>query len=346
MSRSQTASTQIDEATCIFGAGVLLKHLAALEEQAAGIRDKNNDIEFIHQARVASRRLRAAVPLFVSCLPHKKARGWQKQMRTVTRALGAARDTDVQIEALEAFAQSAIEPRFKPGINRLLLRLRQKHIQLQAPLSKVIKQLDESHLFAEMRDRLEPLARNEGEVYIFTPVLYQHSFQSISARLDELIAYEGIIQDPQKIVELHEMRIRAKQLRYTLETFAPLYANQLKPFLLAVRKTQEMAGEIHDCDVWQELLPIFLEEERQFILSYFGHLRPVKRLIPGIQAFSEDRRAAREAEYTGLIDHWQMGLASGLWDDLRKTLQKPLFQTDSIYPPAPAAENNPITFLS
>src|SRR5512141_1839971 len=84
-----------DEAFCVFGACVLEKHLQALSEEVEGVRAGMEDIEFVHRARVASRRLRATLPLFAGCLPRKKTKKWLSQIRAVTRALGAARDTDV-----------------------------------------------------------------------------------------------------------------------------------------------------------------------------------------------------------------------------------------------------------
>lgn len=59
------------------------------------------DIEYIHRMRVASRRLRAALPLFISCFPEKQYRKWMQEITRITRALGDARDADVQISFLQ-----------------------------------------------------------------------------------------------------------------------------------------------------------------------------------------------------------------------------------------------------
>jgi CHAD domain-containing protein len=81
---------------------------------------------------VASRRLRAALPLFQTCLPEKKYASWSNKSVLVTQALGEARDTDVQLEALENFYRALPEARYRSGINRLMLRLRQKRQKLNA----------------------------------------------------------------------------------------------------------------------------------------------------------------------------------------------------------------------
>ena len=87
------------KAECIFGVQRLLPLLDAFSKEIDGVKTAQ-DIEHIHRMRVASRRLRAALPLFASCFPEKKYQQWMEEIRKVTRALGEARDTDVQIAFL------------------------------------------------------------------------------------------------------------------------------------------------------------------------------------------------------------------------------------------------------
>ena len=326
---------KLDEATCIFGAGVLVQHIQALQVETSGVRDGNEDIEYIHRARVASRRLRAALPLVTDCLPGKNAARGTRQIRDVTRALGEARDADVQIERLDKFNQKLTEKKYRPGISRLRLRLWQKRQSLQAHVVSAMNDLLEGQVLDEMLAVLLPLAERSASVYLFTPTLYQHSFRAIHNRLEAFLSYDAIVSQPEKVTELHEMRIAAKWLRYTMETFSSLYASQLKPQLQAVRKAQEGLGEIHDCDVWQAFLPDFVEEEKQRIRDYFGHERPLKLLLPGIHYFEQDRAQARAAQYEEFAADWQKWQLDGLWDDLRRTIQVPFLQSDRLYPPPP-----------
>ncbi len=287
-------SNQLDEGACIFGASILLNHVEALIQETAGVHAGEEDIEFIHRARVASRRLRAALPLFQSCLPSRKSSTWLKSIRNVTRALGEARDADVQIECVEAVLSQVTDEAYRPGIRRLLLRLRQKRAGLQPSVVSAMGSLIDAGILDQMRERFAAQAARKDSVYIYTPALYQHSFQSIVTRLDNLLSYDAIVAQPEKVTELHEMRICAKWLRYTMENFSTLYAGELKPYLQIVRKVQEMLGDIHDCDMWGELLPRFTAEERQRTQDYYGHLRYFRRLIPGSN--TSRRTGARRAK--------------------------------------------------
>jgi CHAD domain-containing protein len=256
-------------------------------------------------------------------LPEKKAVTWLNQIRNVTRALGEARDTDVQLERLEMFYQTLLEEHYRPGIRRLMLRLRQKRHKLQKPVVNAMGELIESGMIQQMYSRLSAQASKAEQVYIYTPVLYRHSFNSISSRLEEFLAYDEIVLQPEKVTELHAMRISAKQLRYTMENFAALYPDELKPFLSAVKNAQELLGDIHDCDVWTAFLPQFLAEEHQRTLEYFGIARPFKRLEPGITFFAEERLQTRTRLYEAFVSSWQGWKQEELWAELQRTIQIP-----------------------
>ncbi|MDP3565474.1 MAG: CHAD domain-containing protein, partial [Methanoregula sp.] len=89
-------------AACYFGNARLLPLLEAFAKETEGVRAAE-DIEYIHRMRVASRRLRAALPLFATCFPVKNYNRWSEEIRNITRALGEARDTDVQIAYLTKY---------------------------------------------------------------------------------------------------------------------------------------------------------------------------------------------------------------------------------------------------
>jgi CHAD domain-containing protein len=324
---------KLDEGTCVFGASVLLKHLNSLSSEIDPVRQGGEDIDPVHDARVASRRLRATLPLFSACFSTRKAKTWLKQIKIVTRALGEARDTDVQIEWLAKISKKVPESKYNPGINRLILRLRQKRDRLQPPLVKAMDELIESAVLDDLTAEIQPLANRVEEINVHTPALYQHSSQAINRCLDDLLSFEEAIYQPENDTQLHEMRIAAKWLRYTLETFAPLYSDQLKPYIQAVRSIQDLLGEIHDSTVWQAFLSQFLDEERQRTLEYFGNDAPYHRLVAGIQYLEQSRHQEREGLYEKFLTAWQAWQNEKLWARLSQAVQSPLLNPAEIFPP-------------
>lgn len=324
-----------DEGFCVYGSGVFPRLLDALASEEAGVRQAE-DIEYIHRMRVASRRLRAALPLFETCLPAKSYKHWLRQVRSITRALGAARDTDVQINVLEEFRSGHPEPPLQPGLRRLHLRLGQKRAQLQSEVLSALDKFAASGTLPEIQGRIAPYLERQGQVYLYTPFLYMRAYEAVTQRMEEFLGYEPFIEKPECVTELHAMRIAAKRLRYTLEVFAPIYPGEMKTALQTVRKVQESLGDIHDCDVWTAFLPAFLNEEREFMIQFYGHSRSFRRLTPGLQAFLEDRQARRDAEYGRFVTYWRKIRSQGVWDEVLKTIRIPFFQGEM--PPAAQAE--------
>jgi CHAD domain-containing protein len=110
------------DATFIDAARTALRTQAdALSNNMEGTRA--GDVESLHDMRVASRRLRAAMSVFSSAFPDKQFRPLEREAARITDALGAVRDADVQIEYLEALrdAAPAVE---QVGLDSLLDHLR------------------------------------------------------------------------------------------------------------------------------------------------------------------------------------------------------------------------------
>ncbi|GAP15252.1 uncharacterized conserved protein [Longilinea arvoryzae] len=321
--------TRTDASILDFGADNLLRNLGALQQEYEGVR-QGKDIETIHRMRVASRRLRTGIPLFGPGLAPKKFEGWNQNVRELTKALGAARDCDVQIDHLQQFyLQLPIGPA-RPGVRRLLLRLRQRRQKLQRAVEKALADLVKSDVLMEMQRKLNPILKGIENLPRSAP-LYALACTAVREKLEQFLYYEPFIQDPEDKDDLHAMRIAAKHLRYTLEIFSPLYADELKLFLKALRQTQELLGEIHDCDVWMIYLPEFKERERIRTLRYYGSEGPFRRLVPGLDAYFADRTTTRDRLYVEFLEKWQSWRQEGLWDQL-------INQVSTTYLPAVQAQ--------
>jgi CHAD domain-containing protein len=151
------------KAECIFGVQRLLPLLDAFSKEIDGVRTAQ-DIEHIHRMRVASRRLRAALPLFSACFPEKKYQQWIEEIRKVTRALGEARDTDVQIAFLlklikkreaRIHAQApdkTLSIHLNDDVETILLSgLQKRRSKLQTVVVSSLEKLESSGVIDEMR---------------------------------------------------------------------------------------------------------------------------------------------------------------------------------------------------
>jgi CHAD domain-containing protein len=111
---------------------------------ADGVLD-TSDIERVHDMRVATRRLRAALEVFEVCFPRKQYRRALKDVKRLADALGLRRDPDVQIKALEGYADE-LPADARPGIEALVNDLRDDQARGNEVLERELAKAERSAL--------------------------------------------------------------------------------------------------------------------------------------------------------------------------------------------------------
>jgi CHAD domain-containing protein len=112
---------------------VIAVRSAEVFDHSDGVLDME-DIEPLHDMRVATRRLRAALEVFAPCFPAKRQRKALKKVKALADALGERRDRDVAIEFLSGFADEASEAD-AAAIEALIERLRREQRQANEELA-------------------------------------------------------------------------------------------------------------------------------------------------------------------------------------------------------------------
>jgi CHAD domain-containing protein len=132
-------------------ARVVSVRVEELLEHADGVLDVG-EIERLHDMRVASRRLRAAMEVFEPCFPRKRFRAALKEVKAIADALGERRDRDVSIVALTGFAE-ALTPPDRQGAAMMIDRFREEQSLANDRLAPFV---DRRRLH-DLRDRIEEL---------------------------------------------------------------------------------------------------------------------------------------------------------------------------------------------
>ena len=213
-----------------------------------------NDPEGVHTMRVMSRRMRSAIADFSPYL--RKPALPMSQLRDLASRLGAVRDDDVAIAALEKLKENAHEE-VAAGIELLLGERRLRREEERTDLRKALRPANIEEVRTDFEDKLGDLvaaaharaARNPfQEPLRFSEVVRE----VIAARVKEVRAASPVIFFPFEIKRLHELRILTKRLRYSIELFETCLDPELKPVAKEVALLQTSLGEMHDCDVWIE----------------------------------------------------------------------------------------------
>jgi CHAD domain-containing protein len=311
-----------DQGYRLLAARYLRKQAKRLAAQLDGAR-RGDSPECVHQARVASRRLRAGLGMLRECFDAEQWKTWRKQIRRVTAKLGEARDKDVQIAYLCDVLDALDEKACYPGVARLLARLERQRERTQPKVVEAVDRLQSSGVLEQMlavsKEVLSEAGSQAGEVPSASALAEPH--RHILDTLEQLLSCQDSLSDPEDRERHHAMRIAAKRLRYTLEISAPVCGGQLDGTVEAIKKVQTLLGEVHDCDVWAEELQAFAAKMCKRIRKHFGDAGPFAGLQVGIEYLQQDRRRRRQQVFQELVDYWQGLNQRQEWERLVEVLK-------------------------
>lgn len=312
---------ELDPSWWLLCANAILPQLEALSREARGVMAQE-DVENVHRMRVASRRIRAALDIFEECFPPKAFKAWRKEVRGVTRALGEARDVDVQIEFLRDHL-AMLPASGSPGVELALAIKRERRQDLQAELLEALRSLKDRGTISAMEERIlqgrkEALAAGVREVR--TPFAFASAAREVRGRVEGLVELEPFVHQEAAVAEHHAMRIAGKRLRYTLEVFRPLFDDGLKDELATMKRLQDLLGELHDCDVWATDLGSMLRDLGGGKLDAVKGTPP-RKIGPGLRLLLEDRQRRRRQVYHELESFWDEMSERGFLDSLLRRVE-------------------------
>ena len=126
------------------------KPMAEIVRCLDGVR-AGNDVEAVHDLRVATRRLRAVLSVLQPAFPGKPLKRFEKNIADLTDHLGDARDTDVFIEFLDKqIAEADVARAYeKVGLEAFRDSLKQIRAEQQVDLDRALTHIDEVKLAAQ-----------------------------------------------------------------------------------------------------------------------------------------------------------------------------------------------------
>jgi CHAD domain-containing protein len=305
---------EVDDPMSAAANKLLLFHLQRMMKHEPGTR-AGEDPEELHDMRVATRRMRAALRVFSDYLNSSHYKPFLKLVRSTGRELGAVRDLDVFRIKTDRYIDS-LPPSERSGLDPLMEAWAEERERARAELvayldsSRYQRRKEEFEYFLRtpgagagpsLSAAGEPLPNRVGDV--LPAILFD--------RLASVRAFDHVITQPDApIVRFHELRIVSKGLRYTLEFFQEVLGPGSKPLIETMKAVQDHLGDLQDAAVTCDVLLGFLgsgtwgpprSTEREGRLP-----RPVN--APGVAGYL----AAKQSEIETLT-----GTFGPVWERLR-----------------------------
>ena len=264
------------------------------------------DIEELHDMRVATRRMRAALRVFGDYLDLEQIKPFAKGLRRTGRTLGAVRDLDVFWEKTQRYLDT-LPPSRQGDLDPLRVVW---EAEREGTRERMLVYLD-SDRYARFKERFGEFLQTPGAGAL--PMLSEkgepqpHRLRHVAPvavyqRLAAVRAYDEWVTGLDVPLErLHQLRIASKGLRYTLEFFQEVLGPEAKTSINEIKGLQDHLGDLQDAVVASNLLRDFLT------WGTWGHAQvrgkgvslPTETIVaPGVAAYL----VARQIELQRLLD--------------------------------------------
>jgi CHAD domain-containing protein len=212
-----------------------LRSFARVHDEA-----RAGEAEPVHQLRVATRRLRAALRLFGPLLPARFAETTHRELAWLAQHIGAVRDLDVLLEAVRTRA-ARLDPELRKALGPVGVTI---HDQRAAALAELAGALDSA--------RGRRLVQRLG-AFGDSPPRRRHDERlgTVAARLVAPLA-RAVGRAGRKLspdsppADFHRLRVRVKRLRYALEMLRGLGGKPVRRLLARLEQMQDVLGEGQD----------------------------------------------------------------------------------------------------
>jgi CHAD domain-containing protein len=285
------------------------------------------DIEGLHDMRVAARRMRAALGLFEPALP-ARARTLQPELRWVASLLGGVRDLDTQLSWITSWSRKAA-PEDQAALGLLSSALERRRERARRRMLEGLESLRYARLIARLTEilrrgppRRSPAAR--------APALA--AFPALIERRHARVRKAGKGLGARSAPEMfHRLRIRCKRLRYAVENASDLYGGAASDYIDALVRVQDILGLHQDAVVAVSRLQDLLQP-------------PSPRMPPRVvfmMGRASQRYEQQAAKLRKRFGKAYLRLQGKSWTRLQKAMKNAQVGGGGIEWPAPAKEPAP-----
>jgi triphosphatase len=203
--------------------------------------------EALHALRVIGRRMDTVLNLFHAYLPAAVGKSRPK-LKSLLDALGAVRDVDIRLEAVNTF-RSELPESDRRALDPLLHHLESERDEARTTMLRALDAKPTRHWLERLPTRLArsmPITASasprDAAALLVVPDLIRRRYRKLRKCARRLAQESSMSQ-------YHKVRVRTKKLRYALEIAAPTYAQPADEMLAALHKLQSTLGVQHDSDV-------------------------------------------------------------------------------------------------
>jgi triphosphatase len=213
---------------------IFRRHFAAMVAHEPGVR-LGEDPEELHDMRVATRRLRAALKLYSDFLP-KRSERYERDLRWVATSLGEVRDLDVHLQRL-----CGESSRNGEVLEEVVSLLRERRVEARR---RMLQALD-SNRYERLVATFSGTVRRGRSPTPTDPIL-EAAPDLLRDRYKKVRKAANKLSEDSPPGHFHDLRKKGKRLRYALEPLQEIYGKPAKKMVKLLKKMQDDLGDHQD----------------------------------------------------------------------------------------------------
>ena len=292
---------------------ILRRQFAAMRAHEPGTR-LGEDSEELHDMRVATRRMRAALKLFSGALP-EQAGSFREELKWVASALGEVWDLDVQIEQLQSLASEA-EEEDREAFGGIVEAVKDRRVDARERMLEALNSDRYERLVSSFEEMLRrgPEQEDRGEGLADEPITAVAP-DLVSRRYRKWRKTGKHLTEESPPEDYHELRKEGKRLRYALEFLTDVYGDKPTGKLVKpLKELQDGLGRHQDLIVAADLLASIAAGSRR--------LSPRTAFAMGVLAERHLREAADLRASLPGTKPYRVLTKGKAWKDLEKNAKK------------------------
>lgn len=260
--RRAAPKIKLDDTMAEAARKTLLLHWRRMLDHEAGAR-AGKDVEQVHDMRVATRRMRAALRVFAEYLDADAFKPYAKMLRRTARALGAVRDLDVFREKAQHYID-ALPAERRSELDGLLVAWQAEYQRARQDLLALFDSAAFTHFKTEFDKFLRAPGAGALPMETTDAAHIAHRVRNVLPMIlwrgyADVRAYEELVKRIDvPLTQLHQLRIASKGLRYTLEFFVDVLKPDAQVLIKYMKELQDHLGNLQDAVVACNILRDFL----------------------------------------------------------------------------------------
>jgi len=233
-------------------ASVIRQLSGVILEYEPRLPDEDN-VEPVHEVRVALNKLRVALRLLPQMTPKKLSKQMQSDLKWFKDALAPVRDEDVIIELVPELGDPPYE-HDRPGIEAILHALREERQEHLEELRRAMQSSRYEDLKAGLEALRKKMRSRKGKTCsesepVDEELLAQNLAELIHPLQQDLEGLRRQLSETFEPTVMHQLRISAKKFRYALDFFKDLRPDLYPPLSDTLHELHDCTGKMHDMDV-------------------------------------------------------------------------------------------------